>query len=149
MSEKIYIVTLHNREDLDGFYDDMKDNGFRLNMKRPISRNTHYWMTDEQAEELKQDPRVWDVDLRPEDRGIYPKKCATPTDNQVPRTFEGNFWKAGGIDTNNSLPWGISHTIDPTGIARGKGQFGSSGGTYNQYITTIPNDNYENAWGDG
>ena len=33
-----------------------------------------YWMTDEQAEELKQDPRVWDVDLRPEDRGIYPKK---------------------------------------------------------------------------
>ena len=53
MSEKIYVVTLHNREDLDGFYDDMKDNGFRLNLKRPISRNTHYWMTDEQAEELK------------------------------------------------------------------------------------------------
>ena len=53
MSEKIYVVTLHNKEDLEGFYDDMKDNGFRLNMKRPISRNTHYWMTDEQAEELK------------------------------------------------------------------------------------------------
>ena len=52
MSEKIYVVTLHNREDLDGFYDDMKDNGFRLNLKRPISRNTHYWMTDEQAEEM-------------------------------------------------------------------------------------------------
>lgn len=149
MSEKIYIVTLHNREDLDGFYDDMKDNGFRLNMKRPISRNTHYWMTDEQAEELKQDPRVWDVDLRPEDRGIYPKKCATPTDNQVPRTLEGSFWKAGGIDTNNSFPWGLSHTIDSTGVVRGKGQFGSSGGTYNQYIATIPNNNYENAWGDG
>ena len=106
MSEKIYIVTLHNKEDLDGFYDDMKDNGFRLNMKRPISRNTHYWMTDEQAEELKQDSRVWDVDLRPEDRGIYPKKCATPTDNQVPRTLEGSFWKAGGIDTNNSFSMG-------------------------------------------
>jgi len=149
MSEKIYIVTLHNREDLDGFYDDMKDNGFRLNMKRPISRNTHYWMTDEQAEELKQDPRVWDVDLRPEDRGIYPKKCATPTDNQVPRTLEGSFWKAGGIDTNNSFPWGLSHTIDSTGVVRGKGQFGSSGGTYNQYVTTIPGNNYENAWGDG
>ena len=149
MSEKIYIVTLHNKEDLDGFYDDMKDNGFRLNMKRPISRNTHYWMTDEQAEELKQDPRVWDVDLRPEDKGIYPKRCTTSTDDQVPRTLEGSFWKAGGISTTNSFPWGLSHTIDSVGVHRGKGQFGEGGATYNQYQATIPGDNYENAWGDG
>jgi len=149
MSEKIYIVTLHNREDLDGFYDDMKDNGFRLNMKRPISRNTHYWMTDEQAEELKQDPRVWDVDLRPEDKGIYPKKCVTHNDSQVPRTLEGNFWKAGAVNSNNDYPWGISHTIDSVGVHRGKGQFGSSGGSYTQLIATIFANPYENAWGDG
>ena len=144
MSEKIYIVTLHNKEDLDGFYDDMKDNGFRLNMKRPISRNTHYWMTDEQAEELKQDPRVWDVDLRPEDKGIYPKRCTTSTDDQVPRTLEGSFWKAGGISTTNSFPWGLSHTIDSVGVHRGKGQFGEGGATYNQYQATIPQSNLEN-----
>ena len=149
MSEKIYVVTLHNREDLDGFYDDMKDNGFRLNLKRPISRNTHYWMTDEQAEELKQDPRVWDVDLRPEDKGIYPKKCVTHNDSQVPRTLEGNFWKAGAVNSPNDYPWGISHTIDSVGVHRGKGQFGSSGGSYTQLIATIFANPYENAWGDG
>ena len=53
MSEKIYIVTLYKHEDLEEFYAEMKEKGFRLNMKRPVSRNTHYWMTDEQAQELK------------------------------------------------------------------------------------------------
>ena len=51
MSEKIYIVTLYKHEDLEEFYAEMKEKGFRLNMKRPVSRNTHYWMTDEQAQE--------------------------------------------------------------------------------------------------
>ena len=56
--EKIYVVTLHKREDLDGFYSDMASDGYRLSQKRPISRNTHYWMTEAQAEEIKQDSRV-------------------------------------------------------------------------------------------
>ena len=151
MSEKIYIVTLHNREDLEGFYDDMKDNGFRLNLKRPISRNTHYWMTDEQAEELKQDPRVWDVDLRPEDKGIYPKICKTTTDETVPRYFEGSFWKGGGIDPLNDHSWGYVHTIgDPALPNNGKQQFGSSGGSYSRHVSTIFANPYENsAWSDG
>ena len=151
MSEKIYVVTLHNREDLDGFYDDMKDNGFRLNLKRPISRNTHYWMTDEQAEELKQDPRVCDVDLRPEDKGIYPKICKTTTDETVPRYFEGSFWKGGGIDPLNDHSWGYVHTIgDPALPNNGKQQFGSSGGNYSRHVSTIFANPYENsAWSDG
>ena len=149
MSEKIYVVTLHNKEDLEGFYDDMKDNGFSLNLKRPISRNTHYWMTDEQAEELKQDPRVWDVDLRPEDKGIYPKRCETSKDEVLPRNLEGTFWKNGGINTATDLSWGLSHTADSVGVHRGKGQFGSSGGSYNQHPAQIVSDMYEGAWGDG
>ena len=151
MSEKIYIVTLYNKEDLEGFYDDMKDNGFRLNLKRPISRNTHYWMTDEQAEELKQDPRVWDVDLRPEDKGIYPKICKTTTDETIPRYFEARFWKGGGIDPLNDHSWGYVHTIgDPTLPNNGKGQFGSSGGSYSTHVSTIFANPYENsAWSDG
>ena len=149
MSEKIYVVTLHNKEDLEGFYDDMKDNGFSLNLKRPISRNTHYWMTDEQAEELKQDPRVWDVDLRPEDKGIYPKRCATSKDEVFFRNLEGTFWKDGGINTATDLSWGLSHTADSVGVHRGKNQFGSSGGSYNQHPAQIVSDMYEGAWGDG
>ena len=65
-----WIVTLHKREDLPGFYDDMEteggnlfipDRAVELALKRPISRNTHYMLTHEEAELVKADDRVWDV----------------------------------------------------------------------------------------
>ena len=56
MEEKVYIVTLHKQEDLEQFYNEMSD--YHLVMKRPMSRNTHYKMTKEQAEILRQDPRA-------------------------------------------------------------------------------------------
>ena len=67
---KEYIVTLHNKEDLEDFYNDMEtpggdlyipDRKVDLTLRRPISRNTHYMLTFEEAEQLKEDPRVWDV----------------------------------------------------------------------------------------
>ena len=94
MSEKIYIVTLHKREDLEAFYSEMVENGFRLNMKRPMSRCTHYWMTSEQAEELKQDPRVWDVELNPEDAGYEMVRHSYPTSlNHSTIQLTGQYWK--------------------------------------------------------
>ena len=115
MSEKIYVVTLHKREDLEGFYSEMAENGFRLNMKRPMSRCTHYWMTAEQAEELKQDPRVWDVELNPEDAGYEMIRHAYPTSlNHSTIQTTGVFWKDDtiapttintGVDSN----WGLYH----------------------------------------
>ena len=68
MEEKIYIVTLYKHEDLEQFYNEMS--GFHLVMKRPMSRNTHYKITEEQAKKLRQDPRVWDVQLPPEELGM-------------------------------------------------------------------------------
>ena len=59
--DKEYVVTLHRHEDLEQFYNEMQLSNFPLVMKRPLSRNTHYMMTEEQAEQLRQDPRVWDV----------------------------------------------------------------------------------------
>jgi len=65
-----YIVTLHNKEDLDDFYNDMEtpggdlyipDRAVDLQLRRQISRNTHYMLTPEEVIELKNDPRVWDV----------------------------------------------------------------------------------------
>ena len=61
--EKVYIVTLKNRDDLEDFYAEMSSKGFKLHMKREISRNTNYYMTQEQADELKKDSRVLDVEL--------------------------------------------------------------------------------------
>ena len=37
--EKVYIVTLSNRDDLEDFYAEMSSKGFKLHMKRTISRN--------------------------------------------------------------------------------------------------------------
>jgi len=69
---KEWIVTLHKHEDLDAFYEDMETPGGNLFIpnravevanKRPISRNTHYMLTFEEAQMLKADDRVWDVEL--------------------------------------------------------------------------------------
>ena len=68
MSElKEYVVTLYRHEDLDSFYEDMETPGGNLYIpdravevanRRPISRNTHYWLNDNEADQLKQDKRV-------------------------------------------------------------------------------------------
>ena len=74
MEVKTYIVTLYKHEDLEQFYNEMESNNFHLVMKRPMSRNTHYKMTEEQAKELRKDPRVWEVDLPFEERCIILEK---------------------------------------------------------------------------
>lgn len=69
---KEWIVTLHNKEDLEDFYNDMETEGGAITIphrrmdvvhRRPISRNTHYMLTIEEAMLVKSDPRVWDVEL--------------------------------------------------------------------------------------
>lgn len=69
---KEWIVTLHRKEDLESFYEDMETPGGNLFIpdravevanKRPISRNTHYMLTHDEVELIKADNRVWDVDL--------------------------------------------------------------------------------------
>ena len=68
-----YIVTLHNREDLDDFYNDMEtpggdlyipDRAVNLHLRRPISRNTHYMLTPKEVKELKKDSRVMSIESR-------------------------------------------------------------------------------------
>ena len=43
--EKLYIVTLWKYEDLEDLYLEMENLGIRLDKKREISRNTHYWLS--------------------------------------------------------------------------------------------------------
>lgn len=71
MERKEWIVTLHRKEDLEAFYEDMETPGGNLYIpdravevanKRLISRNTHYMLTDDEAQFVKSDPRVWDVE---------------------------------------------------------------------------------------
>lgn len=74
-----YIVTLHNFEDLDNFYEDMETPGGSITipgrrvdcaLRRDISRNTHYMLTEEEAEQVRKDDRVLAVELLPSKLGI-------------------------------------------------------------------------------
>lgn len=73
MERKEWVVTLHNKEDLEDFYNDMEtpggniyipDRAVDLVNRRIISRNTHYMLTHDEAMKIKKDHRVWDVALR-------------------------------------------------------------------------------------
>ena len=64
---KEYIVTLHQRSDLENFYDDMEtpgspgyvpDRECHCCNRRPISRNTHYMLNDDEVKEIEKDSRV-------------------------------------------------------------------------------------------
>ena len=76
-----YIVTLNNKEDLPNFYDDMEtpggdlyipDRAVAVASRRHISRNTHYYLTEQEADLLKNDPRVLAVSRLPRDLGMIP-----------------------------------------------------------------------------
>lgn len=112
MSElKEYIVTLKDYKDLDGFYEDMETPGGNLTIpnriadccnRREISRNTHYMLTEDEAELVKKDPRVLDVSLTPKDLPIG----ISPGWNQF-----AAFEKSPTIDSNDKN-WGLYRTTN-------------------------------------
>ena len=134
--DKQYVVTLHDKNDLGKFYNEMQLTGFPLVMKRPMSRNTHYMMTEDQAERLRQDPRVWGVEA------VDSFKIKRQVINNEPYVKTGNFWKADTVGPSNvsstDLQWGHIHCAGNQ-AQRGKGQFGpiSSGYTYEQVNDTV------------
>jgi len=134
--DKEYVVTLYRKEDLEQFYNEMQLTNFPLVMKRPLSRNTHYMMTEEQAERLRQDPRVWGVEA------VDGFKIARQAINNEPYFKSGNFWKDDTQPPANVSPgdlqWGHIHCAGDV-AKRGKGQFGpiSQGGTYEQVNDTV------------
>lgn len=110
--QKEYIVTLKKFEDLDNFYEDMETLGGNLyipdrkvdcHLRRPISRNTHYLLTDEEADVVRQDPRVLDVQLTPEERGLTPTLLWSQT---------GDFTKdVYSAFSSNDKNWGLWRCI--------------------------------------
>ena len=120
--EKIFSVTLKNRDDLEDFYAEMSSKGFRLHMKRPISRNTNYYMTQEQADELKKDSRV--IDVEPIDNFIAKPDAIY---NNTPYTKNGTFYKTGSFPPATNFQWGHIHAGSASQI--GEGSFGYGGST--------------------
>ena len=112
MTTREYVVTLHNFEDLESFYVDMETSGGNLYVpnrevslanRRPISRNTHYYLTDEEAEQLRQDPRVQAVELELAEAGyeIGPSWIQTST-----------VWNKSNIVSATHKNWGILRCVE-------------------------------------
>ena len=77
--EREYIVTAKTKEDLESLYDDLETLGgcecipsreVECAHRRPISRNTHYYLTNEEAALIRNDERVMNVELSFRERGI-------------------------------------------------------------------------------
>jgi hypothetical protein len=115
METKEYIVILHNHTDLDDFYTDMEQQGHReyvpsraveLVRRRPMSRSTHYQLTDTEVEALKQDPRVLNIHQPYYDLGMKIVPCVTQ---------ESNYWTKGyGPSTpgNPEVNWGLLRCVE-------------------------------------
>jgi len=106
METRLYVVTVYNKEDLDSLYRDIETPGGNdfvpnrmvdCSLRRPLSRNTHYYLTEEEAARLKEDPRVWDVELPPSELGLEFKKVYSQT---------GSFDKA-IVPNSSSVNWGL------------------------------------------
>lgn len=108
--EREYVVTLHKYEDLNDFYNDMETPGGNLYipnrsvdlfLRRTLSRNTHYMLTEEEAKQLKKDPRVKNVALSVREKNI-----------QFIANFEqtSNFWNKSSFIDESYLSWGLMRT---------------------------------------
>ena len=104
---KEYIITLHQFDDLESFYTDMETEGGNLyipnravdcHLRRPVSRNTHYLLTDQEATQLRQDPRVLAVEIPPEQLGIEIQPVWTQT---------SSLWSKSDVLSQGQLNWGL------------------------------------------
>jgi hypothetical protein len=113
MELREWIVTLHRKEDLESFYEDMETPGGNLfipdrevevSEKRLISRNTHYMLTDEEVELVRADPRVWDVE---------PAELLDLATKPSFKITNGDFDKAWG-DSATDVNWGLLRHSEAT-----------------------------------
>ena len=127
-----YIVTCKSHEDLEDLYDDMETPGGNLYIpdrevelvnRREISRNTHYMLTAEEAEQVSNDPRVIACELTPEERRLQ----LLPTSvNLDPYTITNGTFRKNGTFSASDKQWGMLHCAG-TDSQRDKGNFGTSG----------------------
>ena len=106
-----YIVTCRSYEDLENLYDDMETPGGSLHIpdravglvnRREISRNTHYMLTEEEAERVRNDERVIACERPAKDRGIDVDYMWTQT---------GDFEKTTGTLQSDDKNWGLYRLI--------------------------------------
>lgn len=117
MSEREYTVIVNNREDLPDIENELTASSgsgpipnrtVDVANARPGSKiQTHFMLTDEEAEALRTDARIRAVEIPPDQRD----------DIQIGlnRTQQGNFYRGSGLN-NNYVNWGLRRNIAETNV---------------------------------
>lgn len=109
-------VTVKEMAMLDDFYNDMETEGGNLYIpnravdcfaRRPISRTTHYMLTDEEALLVKQDERILDIRLNNTDLGVI-------TEISGFSVAAANAWsnKSANPTNDKNINWGITRLLN-------------------------------------
>lgn len=136
MTEREYIVTLNKGVDYEQFNQEMiassgsgdiPNRSVDVAFAKPASKRiTHYALTDAEAEELRKDPRVTDVELPWQEQGLEIGHFAVQTGNFNKSTSEsGQYYDWGkirhsivenvyGTGTNTDAVW--QYSLDGTGV---------------------------------
>ena len=126
-----YSVCLHDYEGLEEFYNDMEtpggslyipDRAVELTSRRPISRQTYYRLTEEEAALIRQDSRVKFVDLTPEEAGIKFTLSVTQTSSNWNKSKtindqQRNWGLLASTTSTNLTGWGTDITPTVSGSA--------------------------------
>jgi hypothetical protein len=111
MEQLRYIVTLKSRDDLEAFYNDMECENNISSVphrtveccnRRPVSRNTEYLLTEEEAKILRNDTRVLAVERIPEEIGIVPIRMFTQTETT---------WNKSNTNNSSHKNWGLLRCV--------------------------------------
>ena len=123
--DKVYVVTLEHKSDLENFYSDMASDGYKLHLKRPISRSTEYYMNSTEAQDIRNDSRVAAVEINIDDDPIKEITPFYTEVNNTPYGFAGDFEKSDFASQHgdNERQWGHLHSSGDA-AARQKGVFG-------------------------
>jgi hypothetical protein len=128
-----YVITLRSHEELDKFYDDMETPGGNLyipdrcvdvSVRRPISRNTNYLLTEEEATLVKNDPRVINAIPKSELDSIIVKPRYTQTSTG---------WSKSSISANTNRNWGLLRCVE----GEQRSNWGSNGTTTQTGTITV------------
>jgi hypothetical protein len=107
-----YIITLKDSNDLESFYKDMESRGgtgfvpnraVSVKERRPMSRNTHYMLFDSEAERIKQDARVLNIELTFEEQGIKISPLWTQT---------SSLWNKSNSVSSSHRNWGLFRSVN-------------------------------------
>jgi hypothetical protein len=130
---KEFVVTLKNREDLESFYNDMETPGgdiyipsraIPVHARRSISRNTHYMLSSEEADQIRQDPRVLSVELSIEEQGlsfrpVWTQSSSLWNKSNTVSQFHQNWALLRCIEGTQRSGWGSDGVTNTTGVAQG------------------------------